>query len=143
MFIGEYSHNIDDKGRMAVPSRFRALLKKGAVVTRGLDNCLSLYPRDTWKELAIKLAALPLSQAKARAFARLMLAGAMNVDFDSQGRIVLPEYLRKYAGLKKKTIVAGLYDRLEIWDDEAWEKYKQGTESNSNEIAEAMASLGI
>lgn len=143
MFIGEYSHNIDEKGRMAVPAKFRVLLKKGAVVTRGLDNCLSVYPKDAWKILATKLAALPLSQAKARAFARLMLAGAMNVDFDSQGRIVLPEYLRRYAGIKKKTIVAGLYDRLEIWDEEAWEKYKKGTEDSSNELAEAMANLGI
>lgn len=143
MFIGEYSHNIDDKGRMAIPAKFRALLKKGAVVTRGLDNSLSLYPKDAWAELAKKLAALPISQAKARAFARLMLAGAMDVDFDAQGRIVLPEYLRKYASLKKKAIVAGLYDRLEIWDEEAWEKFKKGTEAASNDIAEAMGELGV
>ncbi|MCK5510094.1 division/cell wall cluster transcriptional repressor MraZ [Candidatus Parcubacteria bacterium] len=143
MFIGEYKHNLDSKGRLAIPVKFRGLLKKGAVVTRGLDNCLFLYPKEQWKEIAKKLANLPISQAKARAFSRLMLAGAMDVDFDNQGRITLPEYLRKFAGLGKKTVVAGLYDRLEIWDDNKWDKYKQGTESKSAEIAEALGDLGI
>ena len=143
MFIGEYKHNLDSKGRLAIPVKFRGLLKKGAVVTRGLDNCLFLYPKDQWKEIAKKLANLPISQAKARAFSRLMLAGAMDVDFDNQGRVTLPEYLRKFAGLGKKTVVAGLYDRLEIWDDNKWDKYKQGTESKSAEIAEALGDLGI
>ncbi|MCK5320362.1 division/cell wall cluster transcriptional repressor MraZ [Candidatus Parcubacteria bacterium] len=143
MFIGEYKHNLDSKGRLAIPVKFRSLLKKGAVVTRGLDNCLFLYPKEQWKEIAKKLANLPISQAKARAFSRLMLAGAMDVDFDNQGRITLPEYLRKFAGLGKKTVVAGLYDRLEIWDDNKWDKYKQGTESKSAEIAEALGNLGI
>ena len=143
MFIGEYKHNLDSKGRLAIPVKFRSLLKKGAVVTRGLDNCLFLYPKDQWKEIAKKLANLPISQAKARAFSRLMLAGAMDVDFDNQGRVTLPEYLRKFAGLGKKTVVAGLYDRLEIWDDNKWDKYKQGTESKSAEIAEALGDLGI
>ena len=143
MFIGEYKHNLDAKGRLAVPAKFRGLLKKGAVVTRGLDNCLFLYPKDQWKKIAKKLADLPISQAKARAFSRLMLAGAMDVDFDNQGRITLPEYLRKFAGLEKKTVIAGLYDRLEIWDDNKWDKYKQGTENESAEIAEALGDLGI
>ena len=143
MFIGEYKHNLDSKGRLAIPVKFRSLLKKGAVVTRGLDNCLFLYPKEQWKEIAKKLANLPISQAKARAFSRLMLAGAMDVDFDNQGRITLPEYLRKFAGLGKKTVVAGLYDRLEIWDNNKWDKYKQGIESKSAEIAEALGDLGI
>ncbi|MBU0619744.1 MAG: division/cell wall cluster transcriptional repressor MraZ [Patescibacteria group bacterium] len=143
MFIGEYQHNIDNKGRMAVPAKFRALLKDGAVVTRGLDNCLFLYPKKQWNVLAEKLAGLPISQAKARAFSRLMLAGAMDVDFDNQGRIILPEYLRKFALLKKKTIIAGLYDRLEIWDETIWNKYKTGAESKSSDIAEAMGELGV
>jgi MraZ protein len=143
MFIGEYKHNIDGKGRLAVPAKFRNLLKDGAVVTRGLDNCLFLYPKEQWKEIAQKLAKLPISQAKARAFSRLMLAGAMDLDFDSQGRISLPEYLRKFAGLSKKAIVAGLYDRLEIWDEDAWDKYKVGTEKESAQIAEALGELGV
>lgn len=141
MFIGEYSHNLDDKGRVAVPAKFRALLKGGAVVTRGLDDCLFLYTKKEWQELAGKLAKLPLSKANTRAFARLMLAGAMDVDFDNQGRITLPEYLRKFAGLNKNLIIAGLYDRLEIWDEAAWNKYKRGTEKKSADIAEALGEL--
>jgi MraZ protein len=143
MFIGEYNHSLDTKGRLAIPAKFRSMLKKGAVVTRGLDNCLFLYSKSEWEKIAQKLSQLPISQAKARAFSRLMLAGAMDVDFDSQGRIMLPEYLRKFAGLQKKTIVAGLYDRLEIWDEEAWDKYKEGTEKESAEIAEALGELGV
>ena len=143
MFIGEYSHNLDAKGRLAIPAKFRNMLKKGAVVTRGIDNCLFLYSKIEWEKIAKKLSQLPISQAKARAFSRLMLAGAMDVDFDNQGRIMLPEYLRSFAGLDKKTIVAGLYDRLEIWDEKAWNKYKAGTEKESTQIAEALGELGV
>jgi len=143
MFIGEYSHNLDDKGRVAIPAKFRSMLKGGAVVTRGLDNCLFLYTKKEWRELAGKLAKLPISKANTRAFARLMLAGAMDVDFDNQGRIMLPEYLRKFAVLKKNLIIAGLYDRLEIWDEAAWNKYKKGTEKKSTDIAEALGELGV
>ncbi|MBU1922540.1 division/cell wall cluster transcriptional repressor MraZ [Patescibacteria group bacterium] len=143
MFIGEYSHNLDTKGRLAVPAKFRQLLKQGAVVTRGLDNCLFLYPKKQWQTLAEKLASLPISQAKARAFSRLMLAGAMDVDFDNQGRITLPEYLRKFSSLKKKVVIAGLYNRLEIWDEAVWNKYRTGAEKQSNDIAETMGELGV
>ena len=143
MFIGEYNHNLDSKGRLAIPAKFRAILKSGAVVTKGLDNCLFLYPKKQWLELAKKLANLPVGQAKARAFSRLMLAGAMDVDFDNQGRITLPEYLRKFAVLKKKIVIAGLYDRLEVWDEAAWNRYKTGAEKKSNDSAEAMGELGV
>lgn len=143
MFIGEYQHNVDEKGRIAVPTKFRPDLSKGAVVTRGLDRCLFVYPMEQWKELAGKLASMPISQSKSRAFARLMLAGAMDVSLDKQGRMVLPEYLREYAGMKKKVVVAGLYDRLEIWEENAWNKYKTETEKDSNEIAEALSELGV
>ncbi|MFW5888317.1 MAG: division/cell wall cluster transcriptional repressor MraZ, partial [Patescibacteria group bacterium] len=107
MFIGEYNHNLDTKGRLAVPAKFRNMLKKGAVVTKGLDNCLFLYPKERWEKEAEKIANLPISQSKARAFSRHMLAGAMDVEFDNQGRVTLPEYLRKFAGLKKKAVIAG------------------------------------
>lgn len=143
MFIGEYQHNLDDKGRLAVPAKFRQLLAKGAVVTKGLDNCLFLYPRAKWEEIAQKFANLPISQAKARAFARHMLAGAMPVEFDSQGRITLPEYLRKFGQLKKETIIAGLFDRLEIWNESNWNKYREATEKDSGEIAEALGEMGV
>lgn len=143
MFIGEYSHNLDDKGRLAVPKKFRSVLSKGAVVTRGLDNCLFLYTKAEWEKLAEKLAALPFAQANTRAFARLMLAGAMDVKIDKQGRIILPEYLRKFASLKKSTIVAGLYNRLEIWDSKAWGTYTTKTEKEAIKIAEQMSELGV
>lgn len=143
MFIGEYKHNLDDKGRLAIPAKFRTILKKGAVVTKGLDNCLFLYSKEQFEKIAAKFAALPISQAKARAFTRHMLAGAMDVDFDNQGRVTLPEYLREFSGLKKNIIIAGLYNHLEIWNETAWNKYKGEAEKNSNAIAEELGDLGI
>lgn len=143
MFIGEYQHTIDEKGRIAVPVKFRAELSHGAVVTRGLDNCLFLYPKKDWVELAEKLVKLPISQSNTRAFSRLMLSGAMDVALDKQGRLILPDYLRKYAGLNKKVIVTGLYNRLEIWDEAVWEEYKANTEKDSANIAEALGELGV
>lgn len=143
MFIGEFQHNLDTKGRMAVPAKFRADLMGGAIVTRGLDRCLFVFTRPEWQKLAEKLVALPIAQANSRAFARLMLAGAMDVEIDSQGRVLIPDYLRTYAGLTKQVIVAGLYSRLEIWDEATWGKYKAKTESASEEIAEKLGELGI
>jgi MraZ protein len=119
MFIGEYHYTIDDKARLAVPVKFRDDFEKGAVVTRGIDTCLFLYPKKEWDSLAQKLAQLPLAQAKTRAFSRLMLAGAMDA------------------------VVAGLYNRLEIWDEKKWEEYKSKTEGDSPEIAEALSGLGV
>lgn len=143
MFIGEYQHSIDDKGRVAVPAKFRATLGERAIVTRGLDRCLFIFSAVEWEELAKKLVALPMVQANSRAFTRLMLAGAREVDLDSQGRILVPDYLRTYASIKKQTIVAGLYNRIELWDEAAWKKYKTQTESDSDEIAERLSQLGI
>ena len=143
MFIGEYQHNIDSKGRLAIPVKFRKDLSKGAVVTKGLDDCLFLYTKDEWAKLAEKLAKLPISKANTRAFARLMLAGAMDLEVDKQGRMLIPDYLRKYAGATKKVVIAGLYNRLEIWDEAKWNKYKAGTESKSGDIAEALGELDV
>ena len=143
MFIGEYQHNLDAKGRMAVPVKFRKDLAGGVILTRGLDRCLFMFTQSEWETLAEKLKNLPLAQANSRAFARLMLAGAMDVEVDAQGRVLVPDYLRKYADLKKETVVAGLYNRLEIWDAEAWKQYKAKTESASEEIAEKLGELGI
>ena len=143
MFIGEYQHNLDEKGRLAIPVKFRKDLAKGAVVTKGLDDCLFLYPKSEWQKLATKLAALPISKANTRAFSRLMLAGAMDVEIDKQGRMLIPDYLRQYAGMKKEIVIAGLYNRLEIWDIEKWNQYKAGTETKSGDIAEALDELGV
>ncbi len=143
MFIGEYNYAMDNKGRIAIPAKFRSALAKGAVVTRGLDNCLFVYSKTEWTILAEKLSALPISQANTRAFSRLMLAGAMDVKLDGQGRVIIPDYLKKYAGMKKRAIVAGLYNRLEIWDEDSWNAYKIKTEKDSNEIAENLSALGV
>jgi len=143
MFIGEFQHNLDTKGRVAVPAKFRRKISGGAIITRGLDHCLFIFTKKDWQELADKLVNLPLSQANSRAFVRLMLSGASDVDLDSQGRVLIPDYLRKYAGLNKSTKIIGVYNRMEIWDDAAWEQYKTKSEGSSEEIAERMADLGI
>jgi MraZ protein len=143
MFIGEYKHSIDEKGRLAIPKKFREELSTGAVVTRGLDTSLFLFPKEEWDKLAQKLASLPLGQSNSRAFARLMLAGAMDVEVDKQGRIVLPEYLRGYAGINKNVVIAGLYTRLEIWDEEKWEAYTKQVEGDADSVAEQLGELGV
>lgn len=143
MFIGEYSHHIDEKGRLAVPKKFQAALTAGAVVTRGLDRCLFLYPKKDWAKMAERIAALPIAKANTRAFSRLMLAGAMDVALDKQGRIVVPDYLRNYAGISKKVVVAGLMNRLELWDADEWASYTSTTERTSGDIAEALGDLGV
>jgi MraZ protein len=143
MFIGEYQHTLDDKSRLAVPAKFRAALKGGAVVTRGLDNCLFLFTRKDWAALVEKLARLPIGQKDARGFSRAMLGGAMDVKLDSLGRILLPEYLKIYAGLKKKTVLVGLYSRLEIWDEKRWQIYSRNNQRQVEGMAEKMGELGV
>lgn len=143
MFIGEYQATLDDKGRVSIPAKFRPLLKKQIVVTRGLDNSLFLYPMNEWKKLGEKLASLPIATSQTRAFSRHMLAGAMDCDIDKQGRIVLPGYLKDFAKITKKVVIAGLYNRIEIWSEELWSVYKAQTEAASNDIAEQLGTLGV
>jgi MraZ protein len=143
MFIGEFQATIDEKGRIAIPAKFRSQLKAKVVVTRGLDQSLFLYTLDEWKKLAEKLASLPISTANTRAFSRLMLAGAMDCDIDKQGRIILPGYLQEFARIHKKLVFAGLYNRIEIWSSDLWQTYKKQTEKESNAIAEQLGSLGV
>lgn len=143
MVLGEFIHSLDSKGRVAIPAKFRSKLKEGIIITRGLDRCLFVFNVSEWKRLAEKLINLPLAQANSRAFTRLMLAGAVDVNLDVQGRVLIPEYLRRYAGLKNKVVVAGLYNRIEIWDASRWKEYKTKTENSSEEIAERLGELGI
>lgn len=143
MLIGEYSYTIDEKKRLAIPVKFRQILAKKAVITRGLDNCLFLYPIKEWKKLAEKLNKLPFSQSDARGFARLMLIGAMDVNIDNLGRILVPDYLKKYASLKKNVIIAGVYNRIEIWDEKKWEKYKKQIEDGMGDMAERLGELNV
>jgi len=143
MFIGEYSHSLDSKNRLAIPAKFRADLKTGAIVTRGFDNCLFLFTKTDWQKVAKKIIEQPIGKADARGFSRFMLAGAMDVKLDSLGRILVPDYLKKYASLNKKIIVAGLYNRLEIWDENQWKEYKNKIEKQAGKIAETMGELGV
>ena len=143
MFIGEYTYSIDEKKRLAIPPKFRQLLGKRAVITRGLDQCLFLYPQKEWESLAKKLSQLPLSQSDARGFARLMLTGAMEVNFDNLGRILVPDYLKGYALLKKRVIIAGVFNRIEVWDEKIWKQYKTKTEKEVGDIAERLKTLGV
>lgn len=142
-FYGEYTYSIDDKKRLAIPPKFRKILGEKAVITKGLDQCLFLYPAKEWGKLAQKLSQLPLSQSDARGFARLMLAGAMEVNLDNLGRILIPDYLKDYAQLKKKVVIAGVYNRIEIWDEKIWREYKDKTEKEVGDIAERLKELGV
>lgn len=143
MFIGEYQHTLDNKNRLALPAKFRGELKNGAVITRGLDNCLFVFTKSNWQKLADKIVNQPLGKADARGFSRIMLAGAMDVKLDSLGRVLVPDYLKSGAGLKKNVIVAGLYSRLEIWDEDNWNKYKEQIGRQAEKIAETMGEMGV
>ncbi len=143
MLLGEYKHTIDVKGRLAIPVKFRPTLGDGAIITKGLDRCLFVFGEEEWQKLAEKIMSLPLVQADSRAFARLMLGGASDVRLDAQGRVLVPEYLREYAGIDKKVVIAGLYSRVEVWDEARWDTYKGKTENASDEIAERLSELGI
>ncbi|MDO4326356.1 MAG: division/cell wall cluster transcriptional repressor MraZ [bacterium] len=141
MFIGEYSHTIDEKGRLIMPSRFREQLGDSFVVTRGLDGCLFVYGLQEWEKLEQKLRALPLTNPNARKLTRFFLAGAAMCEMDKQGRILLPAVLRKFAGLKKDVVLAGVGNRIEIWNDAAWAG--ESGYDDMNEIAESMEGFGI
>lgn len=142
MLLGEYQHTIDDKGRMAIPAKFRKSLAGGVVVTKGSDGCLYLYPVEEWTKLADKLAHLSITQADARAFSRLMLGGASHAEIDSQGRVLIPDYLRTYAGIGGSAVIVGLYNRAEIWEEEKWQNYRRSVEEKGDEIAERLGGFG-
>ena len=138
MLIGEYRHNLDAKGRLSVPAKFRSDLGSAAIVTKGLENCLFLYPREEWEKVMEKIANLPLASASARAFTRMMTSGAMEVEIDKLGRTLLPAYLRDYASLEGETVLAGVLNRVEIWDRASWERYSQDTQTRSSDLAEEL-----
>jgi len=143
MFIGEYTYSIDDKKRLAIPVKFRKSLGKRAIITRGIDNCLVIYPATEWQKLAKKLEALPTSQVDARNFARMMLSGAADAVLDKLGRVLIPDYLKEYAGLKKNIAILGLSNKIEVWDQERWQEHKKKTETAVGDIAEKLKELGV
>ncbi len=143
MLIGEYTHTIDTKKRLAIPSKLRKELGNKAVITRGLDNCLFIFPLKEWQKLVEKLSNLPIGQKDTRGFSRLMLAGASEVGLDGLGRILVPDYLKNYAQLKKNVIIAGVYNRLEIWDKVKWDTFKRQSEKEVDNMAERLGELGV
>jgi len=138
MFIGEYIYSIDDKKRLAIPSKMRPALGKKAILTRGLDNCLVLYPLKEWQNLSQKLASLPSGQIDARGFTRVILSGATEVGLDKLGRILIPDHLKKYAFLKKNVVIIGVSNRIEIWDEARWREYKEKMEKTVGEMAQQI-----
>jgi len=143
MFMGEYRHSLDDKGRLIIPSKFRGELGASFVVTRGLDHCLFAYPRSEWSHLEEKLKSLPFTRADARAFTRFFFSGAIEVELDKQGRISLPAHLREFAQLEKDCVVIGVSTRVEIWSKENWESYYAESEQSFNEIAEKLVDFDV
>ena len=143
MLIGQYQHTIDSKKRLALPVKFRGELGDKVIVTRGVESCLVVYTQKEWEVISHKLANLPISQGEARSFARIILAGAMEVSLDKLGRILIPDYLKEYAGLKKNVAVCGLSNRLEIWDEEKWNVYRKKAEKGVEEIVSKLGQLGI
>lgn len=143
MFIGEYQHTLDSKGRIIIPSKFREELGDEFVITKGLDNCLFVYPKDEWKVVEDKLKSLPLTNKDARAFIRFFFSGASESMLDKQGRVVIPSNLREHSKIDKDAVVIGVSTRLEIWSKEEWEGYIDEDHLSYDSIAEKMAELGI
>lgn len=143
MFMGEYNHTIDAKGRLIIPARFRESLGEEFVVTKGLDGCLFAYDNQEWNAFEEKLKALPLSRKDNRQFARFFLAGAAPVEVDKQGRILIPANLRDFAGLVKDVVMVGVASRIEIWSREKWEALQEEEEESVEDIAERMSELGL
>ncbi len=143
MFIGEYNHTIDNKGRMSMPSKFRVGLGERFFITKGLDHCLFLFPENEWRVFEDKLKALPLTNKSARAFVRLFFAGAMECSLDKQGRVNIAQNLRTYADMTKDVMVIGVGSRVEIWSVDNWDNYNNPENISYEDIAEQMAELGI
>ena len=142
MLIGEYTHVLDTKKRLALPAKFRKEMGKKVVLTRGLDSCLFVYPTKQWKDIAEKLSGLSIGQSDSRGFNRFMLAGAVETDVDSAGRILIPDFLKDFAGMSSKVVVTGVHSRIEIWDEDKWNNYKKKVEKQADKLAEKLGELG-
>lgn len=141
MFLGRHQHNLDAKGRLAIPARFRDALGNGLVLTRGIDRCLALYPMEAWQQLAEKISALPMTDPDARSFRRMVFAEAVDLTLDGQGRILVPPELRRYAGLERESFVVGVHTSIEIWAPERWAEIQAGLDDDGVEVARRLADL--
>ena len=142
MLIGEYEHSLDEKNRVSLPKQFRSELGKKIVLTRGLDNCLFIYTKKSFENVVAKLDAMSFAQADKRGFSRFLLSGAAEVEVDGAGRILIPEHSRNFAKLSKTVVFAGVSDRVEIWDAEAWKQYKASIEGKADSLAENLGQIG-
>jgi MraZ protein len=138
MFLGEYLHTFDPKNRVSLPSKFRKGLGRMVIITRGLDHCLYIYPRKAWEKEAAKYAAMASGSAAERGLARLFLSGSSDAEIDSAGRILIPDNFKKFAGIGTKAMVAGVADRVELWEQSAWEKYTRDAEREAEAYAEKL-----
>ncbi|MBU9712413.1 division/cell wall cluster transcriptional repressor MraZ [Evansella tamaricis] len=143
MFMGEYHHTIDEKGRMIIPAKFREELGSTFVVTRGMDKCLFVYPEKEWRQLEQKLKSLPFTKKDARAFTRFFFSGATECELDKQGRVNIAQTLRSYAILEKECVVIGVSNRVEIWSKGIWEEYFAESEDSFAEIAEGIVDFEL
>jgi MraZ protein len=143
VFLGEFEHSVDDKGRVAVPARFRDEVKGGLIVTRGFDHCLQAFPLATWQTLAQRISALSLGNEESRHLRRLLFSGAAEVELDRQGRILIPQGLRDYAGIGERAIIAGMNTYFELWSEAHWQSVLSALDSQSGLMAEQLADLGI
>jgi MraZ protein len=143
VFLGEFEHTIDDKGRVAIPARFREELGEGLVLTRGFDRCLQAFPRPAWQRLAERVSALSLGNEEARLLRRLLFSGAAEVEVDRQGRILIPQNLREYGALAEQVVITGMDTYFELWSSERWQGVLEKLDSAGNSIAEQLAALGI
>ncbi len=138
MFIGEYLHTLDPKNRVSLPSKFRKDLGRAVVITRGLDRCLNVYAKKAWEREAAKYAGQASASAAGRGLARLFLAGAMDAEVDGAGRVLIPDHLKSFAGIASKAVIAGVADRVEIWEEDAWKRYTTDIEQNADAYAEKL-----
>ncbi|HVV39140.1 MAG TPA: division/cell wall cluster transcriptional repressor MraZ [Candidatus Paceibacterota bacterium] len=143
MLIGEYLHTLDSKKRLSLPTKYRREVGRKVVITRGLDQCLFMFPLATWKGIAGKLESLPFGQSDTRGMSRFILAGAVDTEVDGAGRILIPEFLKEFADLRSRVILAGVSDRVEIWNDKTWEEYKRRIEKSAEGMAQTLGDLGI
>ncbi|OGG47827.1 cell division/cell wall cluster transcriptional repressor MraZ [Candidatus Kaiserbacteria bacterium RIFCSPHIGHO2_02_FULL_50_9] len=142
MLIGEYTHSLDSKKRLSLPARFRKELGRRVVITRGLDNCLFVYSLREWEKISRKLAELSIGQADTRGFNRFLLSGAVPSDVDGAGRVLIPDFLKEFAGLEEQVVVAGMQTRIEIWNAETWNAYKRRIEKQADAMAEKLGEVG-
>jgi MraZ protein len=142
MLIGEYTHSIDDKNRISLPAKFRKEVGKKVVLTHGLDNCLFLYSFSEWEKISEKLASLSMGQADTRGFNRFILAGATEVEIDGAGRILIPEYLKKFAQIDETVVFTGVHNRIELWNESRWVEYKKKIETEADKLAQKLGEVG-